>query len=165
MLKQEIVYISFGSNIEDRRKYIEDAKKELLKLKIEIVKQSSWYKTEPVGKKDQPWFLNQVVKVKTSLAPLKMLFFAKNIETKLGRVSRDPGGPREIDIDILFYNDIQISSSELVLPHPRIQDRRFVLVPLSEIDPGFMHPVLRKTMKELLKTSSDVSSVEVFKSR
>jgi len=163
MLKKETVYLSFGSNIEDRKKYIEDAKKELLKLKIDIVKQSSWYRTEPVGEKNQPWFLNQVVKIKTSLAPLKLLFFVKNIETKLGRVSRERGGPREIDIDILFYNTIQLNSHELVIPHQELQNRRFVLVPLAEIDPKFVHPVLQKSVKELLSSSQDTSKVEIYK--
>ena len=160
MLKKEIVYLSLGSNIEDRRKYIEAAKKELLKLKIAIVKESSWYRTEPVGVKNQSWFLNQVIKIKTSLPPLKLLFFGKNIESKLGRVSRGPKGPREIDIDILFYNNIQINSSELVVPHPDIQNRRFVLVPLAEIDPGLSHPLLKKTIRQLLDQTPDTSRVE-----
>jgi 2-amino-4-hydroxy-6-hydroxymethyldihydropteridine diphosphokinase len=160
MHKKEIVFISLGSNIPDKKSYIENAKKEMIKLKIDIVRESSLYVTEPVGTKGQEDFINQVIKIKTSLAPLKLLIFFNNIETKLGRIPREKWGPREIDIDILFYNDIALNSPELSVPHPEIQNRRFILIPMVEIEKAFIHPVLKQTMEYLLAHTPDKSAVK-----
>ncbi len=160
MLKNEVVYLSFGSNVGKKKDNIAKAKKALLKLKIAIDKESSFYKTEPGGNKDQDFFINQVVRIRTSLTPLKLLIFIKNIELKLGRTSFDKWGPREIDIDILFYNDIIVNTPQLYIPHPEIPNRKFVLVPFCEIVKKFIHPGLKVTVEELLKNTTDTGSVE-----
>ncbi len=160
MLKREVVYLSLGSNVANKKEMIAKAKKELIKLKISVDKESHFYKTEPVGNKDQDFFINQVIRIKTSLEPLKLLIFIKNIESKLGRTSFEKWGPREIDIDILFYNEIMMNAPQLTIPHPEIPNRRFVLVPFCDIDKNFMHPALKKNITELLQETSDTSSVE-----
>jgi len=163
MLKRETVFLSLGSNLNDRLLFLENAKKNLCKLKIEIEKESSIYETEPLEFHEQPFFLNQVLKIKTSLEPLKLLFFIKNIEQKMGRIQRQKNGPREIDIDILFYNVMIINLPELIIPHPAICKRRFVLVPMVEIEPDFVHPVAGKTVKELLLELNDNYKVKLYK--
>jgi 2-amino-4-hydroxy-6-hydroxymethyldihydropteridine diphosphokinase len=160
MLKRDIAYLSLGSNIGNRKEMILKAKKELVKLKISVDKESPLYVTEPVGKTDQEKFLNQVIRIRTSLEPLKLLIFIKNIESKLGRSSNEKWGPREIDIDILFYNDIIMKSDQLVIPHPEIQNRRFILVPMKDIAPDLVHPVLKKDIKTLLSETADTSGVQ-----
>lgn len=162
MLKRESVWLSLGSNVGDREANLSMAKEELLSLKIEIVQASSLYETAPFGRTDQPDFLNQVLKIRTSLEPLKLLFFTKNIEGKLGRVRREKWGPREIDIDILFYNILVVNLPDLTVPHPGIPNRRFILVPLAEMEPEFRHPGNGKTVREMLETVSDDSSVRLF---
>lgn len=160
MLKREIAYLSLGSNVGNRKEMINKAKKELVKLKINVDKESAFYLTDPVGKTDQEKFLNQVIRIRTSLEPLKLLIFIKNIEAKLGRTSSEKWGPREIDIDILFYNDIIMRADQLVIPHPEVQNRRFVLVPMKEIAPDLVHPVMKKDIKSLLEETQDSSAVQ-----
>jgi len=143
------VYLGLGTNLGDRKQNISKAI-EAISLKMSISKQSSLYETTAWGYTDQPDFLNQVIQVETNLSPLRLLNFLKNTEVELGRVKNFPYGPRLIDIDILFYDDLIKTTSRLQIPHPRIPERAFVLVPLNEIAPGFVHPVLKKTIAELL---------------
>ena len=143
------VYLGLGTNLGDRKQNISKAI-EAISLKMSISKQSSLYETTAWGYTDQPNFLNQVIQVDTNLSPLRLLNFLKKTEVELGRVENFRYGPRLIDIDILFYDDLIKTTSRLQIPHPMIPERVFVLVPLNEIAPGFVHPVLKKTIAELL---------------
>ena len=144
-----IVYLGLGTNLGERKQNISKAI-EAISLKMSISKQSSLYETTAWGYTDQPNFLNQVIQVETHLSPLRLLNFLKKTEVELGRVENFRYGPRLIDIDILFYDDLIKTTSRLQIPHPMIPERVFVLVPLNEIAPGFVHPVLKKTIAELL---------------
>ena len=143
------VYLGLGTNLGDRKQNINKAI-EAISLKMSISKQSSLYETTAWGYTNQPDFLNQVIQVETNLSPLRLLNFLKKTEVELGRVENFRYGPRLIDIDILFYDDLIKTTSRLQIPHPRIPERAFVLVPLNEIAPGYVHPVLKKTIAELL---------------
>ncbi len=143
-------YLGLGANIGDRRKNLETAL-DLLSEKLQIVRVSSLYDTAPVGEIDQPRFLNMVCEVYTILTPAELLELAKSIEMKLGRKRSRRNAPRTIDIDILFYGDRIIETPEVVIPHPRLTKRAFVLVPMAEIAPGFVHPVNGKTIEELMR--------------
>ena len=144
-----IAYIGLGTNLGDRKENLSKAI-EAISLKMSISKQSSLYETTAWGYTEQPDFLNQVIQVETDLSPLRLLNFLKKTELKLGRVENFRYGPRLIDIDILFYDDLVITTSRLQIPHPMLPERAFVLVPLNEIAPGYIHPVLKKTVAELL---------------
>jgi 2-amino-4-hydroxy-6-hydroxymethyldihydropteridine diphosphokinase len=148
------IYLSLGSNLENRLNHLHSALSY-----FSVLAQSSIYETEPVDYLSQPWFLNVVVEIGTELSPQQLLRFCLEIETKLGRKRDIPKGPRTIDIDLLFYNDLILNNEELILPHPRIAERRFVLIPLNEIAPALVHPVLKKSMAELLFDCIDNSIV------
>ena len=146
-----IVYLGIGSNLGDRRINIEQALEFLKKIKdLEVSKVSSLYETEPAGGPGQGKFLNGVLKIETSLLPLELLEKLKGIEKKLGRNKGVSNGPRPIDLDILFYDDVVIRGKELEIPHPRLHQRFFVLKPLAEIAPELIHPVLNKQAGQLL---------------
>ena len=126
-----------------------------------IIRQSSIYETEAWGIKHQKSFLNQAILVSTDLSPAALLETIKQIENDLGRIETVRWGPRIIDIDILFYGNETIDEPDLNIPHPFIQDRRFTLVPMAEIAPDLMHPILEKTMVELLTICKDTSEVKL----
>ena len=128
------VYLGLGSNIGESKKNIERALS-LLSKKTNIISQSSYYKTEPVGFKDQAWFLNMVIEVETDLSPMELLEFTQGIEKEMKRVKTRINGPRIIDVDILLYNQEEINSERLTIPHPRMRERAFVMIPMHEIAP------------------------------
>lgn len=128
------VYLGLGSNIGDSKSNIESALLSLDK-KVNIINKSSYYQTEPVGYKDQAWFLNMVIEGETNLNPRELLSFTQSIEKDMKRVKTIVNGPRIIDIDILIYDDLKIESEDLIIPHPRMQERAFVMVPIFEIAP------------------------------
>lgn len=144
-----IVYFSIGTNIGNKRNNLKNAIKLLKKNHINILKISSVYKTEPVGNKNQPYFYNICVKAKTKLNPKNLLLKIKKIEKHLGRVKGNRWGPRIIDIDILFYNNIILMDKNLKIPHPEIEKRKFVLIPLYEIEKKIYHPIKNLTIKDL----------------
>ena len=141
-------YLGLGSNIGDKEENIQRAV-ELIKEKCEVSRQSSFYETEPVGYDNQDWFLNSVIEVKTILAPEELLAFLQSIEQEMGRIKTFKNGPRVIDLDILFYGDQTVKEEHLIIPHPRLHERLFVLEPLHEICPDYIHPIFKKSVKEL----------------
>jgi 2-amino-4-hydroxy-6-hydroxymethyldihydropteridine diphosphokinase len=153
------VFLLLGSNLGDRTQVLAAAREAIARQAGPVVSQSAVYETEPWGITDQPAFLNQVVEISTSFPPEDLLRIILNIEHDLGRVRYERWGARVIDIDILYFDDIVVDSARLTLPHPRIQDRRFVLAPLTEIAPDLLHPVLLKTSSKLLEECTDTSVV------
>jgi GTP cyclohydrolase-4 len=144
-----IAYLCLGSNLGEREANLRKALA-LLSAKVTVDDVSSIYETEPVGYEEQPLFLNVVCRITANLPPEGLLHLAKDIEAKMGRVSSGQiNSPRPIDIDILFYNNKIIETQNLTIPHPRLQDRTFVLIPLTEIAPDFVHPKLGKSIAEL----------------
>lgn len=142
------MYFSLGSNVGNRQKFLAGAARALEKH-VSRISVSSIYQTEPWGEKDQPVFLNACVSGQTSLKPEELLDFLKSIEKSLGRKHTEKWGPREIDIDILFYGNQILKLPGLEIPHPHLAERAFVLIPLSEIAPGLIHPVLKQPISEL----------------
>ena len=153
----ESVYLALGTNLGDREENLSRARA-LLSPKVKIIEASPIYITPPWGYEDQPDFLNQVLEVQTKLKPRPLLKFLKKIETKMGRLETFRNGPRLIDIDILFYGQRVIRGTELSIPHPRLYERAFVLVPLNDIAPNFIHPVLNMTVETML-SKIDVKGV------
>jgi 2-amino-4-hydroxy-6-hydroxymethyldihydropteridine diphosphokinase len=150
-IMKHTVYVGIGSNLGDKALRCEEAVSEILKVDgHQLLARSSLYRTRPVGYTDQDWFVNGVIKIESDLPPSALLRALKAIESRMGRRKTFPGGPRTIDLDILFYDDREIHRRALEIPHPRLHERQFVLVPLAEIDSGLIHPVLRKTVRELL---------------
>ena len=160
MMNSQLVtaYLGLGSNLEDRRQHL-DMAIDFLKERIKIEKLSPIYDTAPINLPGQPRFLNMVIQISTRLSANTLLFMAKGIEAKLGRVPLDT--PRPIDIDVLIFGDQIINTPpQLVVPHPRMVERAFVLVPLADIAPDLVHPVNKKTIKQMLETVSGKEEVK-----
>lgn len=152
-------YILLGSNEGKRKDYLNKAKKQIANLCGSIEKESSVYETAAWGNTDQQAFLNQIVLIKTNLLPDELMSLLLRIETGLGRVRTVKFGPRTIDLDILFYNDLIHHSKKLILPHPFIRERRFALIPMAELAPRKIHPVFKQTITALLKNCTDTLAV------
>ncbi|HEX2912554.1 MAG TPA: 2-amino-4-hydroxy-6-hydroxymethyldihydropteridine diphosphokinase [Chloroflexia bacterium] len=145
------VYLALGSNLGDRQANLHTAVRLLqLNEQVKVRQLSSLYETEPVGYADQPRFLNMCLQASTELEPLALLDFLKSIETEMGRQPTFRNGPRPIDLDIIFYDKLVFENERLQIPHPRLRGRGFVLTPLAELTPGYVHPGLGLTVSELL---------------
>jgi 2-amino-4-hydroxy-6-hydroxymethyldihydropteridine diphosphokinase len=145
------IFLALGSNIENRKQHIETAIA-LLRKKVQDITVAPLYETKPKYFEDQYNFLNTVLRGFTDLELRELLQFTKTVQQEVGRVERFRNGPREIDIDILFYDNKVYKDEELEIPHPRLQERDFVLQPFADITPDFPHPILKKTIRELLDT-------------
>lgn len=161
-MSEKIVYIALGSNLGDRAATLDRAIAALNASGFHLTRQSPLYLTEPVGAPGQAWFLNAVVEAETSLLPLQLLHALLKIERELGRRRITPHGPRTIDLDLLFYGSAVIRTPELEVPHPRLIERRFVLVPLAHIASEFRHPTLHKSIAQLLAETPDRSEVRLW---
>jgi 2-amino-4-hydroxy-6-hydroxymethyldihydropteridine diphosphokinase len=158
------VFIGLGSNLGDRVENLREAKSRIGELIGPVVEESPVYETEPWGFESDNEFLNMVLCAETALSPSGLLGRILMIESQLGRIRGEARySSRNIDIDILLYNSEIINETALIIPHPRMHERRFVLVPLNEIASELKHPVLKKSIKELLYACSDTSKVELFK--
>jgi len=153
-----VVYLGLGSNMGDRQDNLEKAL-DFLAQRMRVGRVSSVYETQPIGNTAQPNFLNLVCQVYTRLAPKELFTLAKSIESKLGRTPGQSNAPRPIDIDILFYGDQVIETPQLVIPHPRLTERLFVLIPLVEIAVDLKHPVTGQTVRQLLNEAPGIQGV------
>lgn len=151
------VYLALGTNLGDRQANLETAK-EMMPPEVVVMRESPIYVTPPWGYENQPDFLNQVIEVQTDLPPKTLLHFLKNIENEMGREKRFRNGPRLIDLDIIFYGQRVVDEEDLQIPHPRLEGRAFVLVPLNDLAPDFVHPTLDKTINEMV-AETDTSGV------
>lgn len=158
-MAETTVYLSFGSNLGDRDKNLRTAIAALADAKVRVTRVSSFYETEPVDLREQPWFLNCAVQGETELPPLDLLRALRGIESRMGSKKLVSKGPRLIDLDILLYDNQTIETPELQIPHPRMLTRRFVLAPLAEIAPTLQHPRWEGTATELAARVRDSSAV------
>ena len=156
------MYLGLGSNLGESRQNLSRAV-ELLSPRVNVERISSLYETEPVGYLDQPRFLNAVLRGTTFLSPEELLSKAKEIEMTLGRVPSFQNAPRPVDIDILLYGKLVIDTPELTIPHPRMEERAFVLVPLAEIAPNLVHPVSGRKIKETRDKAEGLDGVRKWK--
>ena len=160
---RETVFIGFGSNVGNRLDFCDRAVTLLSLLPhSEVLGVSPLYETEPVTDHAHPgarWFLNGVVQLETEITPASLITVCREIERSLGRDEADRKGPRTLDLDILFYGQRLIDEPDLVIPHPRLHQRRFVLAPLADLDLSWQHPVLRRTVGELLNETTDACVV------
>ncbi|MBT3513761.1 MAG: 2-amino-4-hydroxy-6-hydroxymethyldihydropteridine diphosphokinase [Nitrospina sp.] len=153
-------YIAIGSNIGNPYQNCTEAIHKISNNdSIKIISKSSFYQTSPVGGVEQDWFINCAIKINTSLTSDSLLFNLLNIESVMGRIRGGKWGPRLIDLDLLFYDSLISNKKKLTIPHPEIQKRNFVLMPLSDIAENLIHPVLKKTIGDLLKESTDNAAV------
>lgn len=159
-MKEHIVYLALGTNLGDRLANLKQAISALTP-QLEVKAKSQVYETPPWGVEEQPKFLNQVIKANTYLDPEPLLKHLKRLEVALGRQESFPNGPRLIDMDILFYDDLVVDKPSLVIPHPRLHERGFVLLPLMEIAPNLVHPVSKKSVREMAELCS-MEGIEKF---
>ena len=159
-MENHIVYLALGSNLDDRLASLKQAIT-ALSPQMEVKAKSRVYETPPWGYTEQPAFLNQVIKANTYLEFEPLLKHIKRLEIALGRKPSFKNGPRLIDIDILFYDDLVLNTSSLVIPHPHMHERGFVLLPLMDIAPDLVHPVHKKSVREMI-ASCDVSGIHQF---
>lgn len=163
-----IAYLCLGSNIEDRVSYIQQATNLLVETKlVNLIRSSTLYETEPWGNKDQSWFLNAVIEVKTSLEPKELLELCLSVEHKLGRTRdvSDKWGARKIDIDILLYGDLIYEDEKLTIPHKHLQGRAFALVPLLELIPDYIHPKYKRSLIDLHEALENPEDVYLYGTR
>lgn len=159
-MANHVSYILLGSNQGQRRQYLSRAIAAIQQRCGSVVKESAVYETAAWGNTKQASFLNQVIIIHTKLSPDVLMQELLNIEQELGRIRTEKYGPRTIDLDILFYNNLVYHSPKVTLPHPAIQDRRFVLIPLAELSARKIHPVYRKTINKLLNECADLLPVK-----
>jgi 2-amino-4-hydroxy-6-hydroxymethyldihydropteridine diphosphokinase len=166
-MKLYTVYLGLGSNLGDRERNLRQAASLLGRRGIPVRRLSGLYETAPVGITDQPWFLNAVAEARTGLPPRLVLEACLAVERDLGRDRTSPqfrpGGPRTLDLDLLFYGSERVHEDGLEVPHPRLHERRFVLVPLAEIAPDLVHPGLGRAVRDLLETCPDRSDLRPFR--
>lgn len=163
--KRENAFLGLGSNLGDRQSYLDVARRQLAAHPaVQIIQSSSLYETEPVGYLDQGWFLNQVVEIETILDPEELLLFTQEIENELGRKRLIHWGPRVIDLDILLYGNRVMNTPDLIIPHPRMYERQFVMVPLREIAPDLLHPdgISTRQHLDLLHIRGDAEKIRLF---
>ena len=158
-MAETTVYLSLGSNLGDRERNLRKAIAALAHAKVRVTRVSSFYETEPVDLREQPWFLNCVVQTQTEVPAMDLLQALRGIESSMGSKKLVRKGPRLIDLDVLLYGDETIDRPELQVPHPRMLQRKFVLVPLAEIAPNLKHPAWRGNARELLAGTVDRSEV------
>lgn len=156
-----VVYLGLGSNVGNRARNIYSALRRLAPG-VRLRQISSLYETEPVGLSDQPWFLNLVCSGETDLSPQTLLELTKQIEQEMGRREGPRFGPRLIDIDILFYDDLVIATPQLEIPHPRLHQRAFTLVPLIEISPDLVHPLLKMSVQRLRDSAASLGEIFLY---
>ncbi len=157
------IFLLLGSNLGDRIDHIHNSIKKLEEQHIQVLSRSSVYETEPWGKSDQPWFLNQILEVKANNTAEELLQKCLDVEVSLGRFREEKWGPRPIDIDILYYNNHVIDTDKLKIPHPGLPNRKFALIPMVELAGGLNHPVLGKSQIELLMECTDQLQVKKTK--
>lgn len=158
-MAETTIYLSLGSNLGDREKNLRTAIAALADGGVRVTRVSSFYETEPVDLREQPWFVNCAVQATTEAQPLELLRALRGIESQMGSKKLVPKGPRLIDLDILLYGDKTIDTPELQVPHPRMLQRKFVLVPLAEIAPNLKHPRWEGTATELAAKVGDACEV------
>jgi 2-amino-4-hydroxy-6-hydroxymethyldihydropteridine diphosphokinase len=154
------IYILLGTNVGDRSANLLKAKHLISRSLGSIVTESSVYKTSAWGNTNQPEFYNLVIELATTLTPHQVLTSLLSIEEEMGRVRNEKWGPRIIDLDILFWQDLVINDSNLIVPHPGIPNRKFTLMPLAELIPNYIHPEYKRTIAQMLQACSDALPVE-----
>jgi 2-amino-4-hydroxy-6-hydroxymethyldihydropteridine diphosphokinase len=159
-----LFYLSLGSNLGDREAHLAHARERIVS-DFERARFSPLYETEPVGVRDQPWFLNQTVEARTSRTPESLLQWGRTLETERGRTRQAPGGARTLDVDVLLYDDRVLEGPSLILPHPRLLERRFVLVPLMDLAPELRIPPSGITVRGALDRLGEDAAVRPFRGR